>query len=624
MRARTANTPPLAGIINGQPEAPKPGARPRIPPGAFPDVLLLASIWIASLLVVNPLGDFPLNDDWAFGLSVKRLLQTGDFRPVGWTGMPLISQTLWGSLFCLPGGFSFTALRLSTLVLSLCGCLLVYLLVRQVHPSRWLAAFSALTVGFNPMYYALSNTFMTDVPFMAFLLGAAWFFCRNLQHGSDVDLVCGTACALAATLCRQPGLAAPLAFLICLLWSRGLSVRWVIRSLVPLFLCLGGLLAYDHWLRSSGRLPALYTVRTQSVVSMLCSPRQLVPGLAKHIGTALLYLGWFALPVMVLVWPTAAEARRARRAAFVAGCVGLTFVLCSIVGLARLRGPMPTEGNIILAQGIGPLSLRDVHILNLPHLPTIGKGFWLAVTAVSVLGGASLLGAAAAMAATLRRSTIPARIQPDRAVGLFCLVCTGIYLAPFLVIGGWDRYYLPPLPLLLVGIAALTAGSWARPAGARLPLALLLLASLTLFAVLATKDYLAWNRARWTALNDLLADRKVTAADVDGGFEFNGWYLYDPAYKETPGKSWYWVDRDSYLLAFADMPGYRTVKEYPYTHWLPPYAGKILVLRKAVAAEPKPDSSSRTPTPGAAAASWLRVGNPVSAIAPAPPPPTSG
>ena len=271
-------------------------------------MLLLALIWVASLLVVNPLGDFPLNDDWSFGLAVKRLLQTGEFRPTGWTSMPLITQTLWGSLFCLPAGFSFNALRLSTLLLSLCGLLVVYLLVRQVHPSRFLAAFVALTVGFNPIYYALSNTFMTDVPFIAFLLGAAWFFSRNLQGGSDIDLLCGLACALAATLCRQLGLAAPLGFLVCLLWSRGTSARWVIRALLPFGLCLGALLAFQHWLQANGRLPALYTLKDQALSSVVSRPRQFVPGLAKHIGTALLYLGWFSLPVIVLVLPAAARA----------------------------------------------------------------------------------------------------------------------------------------------------------------------------------------------------------------------------------------------------------------------------------------------------------------------------
>jgi 4-amino-4-deoxy-L-arabinose transferase-like glycosyltransferase len=540
-------------------------------------MLLLASLWVASLVVVNPLGDFPLNDDWSFGLAVKHLLQTGEFRPTGWTSMPLITQTLWGALFCLPGGFSFNALRFSTLVLSLCSLLTVYLLVRQVHPSRLLAAIAALTVSFNPIYYALSNTFMTDVPFTALLLSAAFFFSRYLQGGSDLDLLCGLACALAATLCRQLGLAVPMAFAVCLLWNRGLAPRWVIRALVPLAVCLGALLTFQHWLKATGRLPALHSLQNGEFLSALCTPKRLVPGLAKHIGTALLYLGWFSLPVMVLVLPAAATARRGRRAFMIAGCL---FALCSIIILVLTRGPMPTAGNIILPQGIGPLSLRDVHILNLPHVPTLGKGFWLGVTAAALLGGALLVGAAAGAVATLWQSLHPARIPPDRTTGVFFLLCAGIYLSPILVIGGWDRYYIPALPFLLVGIAGVAAASWQPRTPARVALAALLLASLSLYAVLGTRDYLAWNRVRWTALNDLLAGGKVTAADVDGGFEFNGWYLYDPAYKEKPGKSWYWVERDSYLLAFAEMPGWVVVKEYPYAHWLLPYTGKIVVLKQ--------------------------------------------
>ena len=552
----------------------------RLPQAAAWDLLLLAAIWIASLLVVNPAGDFPLNDDWSFGLSVRHLLQTGEFRPTGWTSMPLISQTFWGALFCLPGGFSFTALRLSTLLMSLGSQFAVYLLVRQVHPSRLLASVAALALGFNPLYYPLSNTFMTDVPFTALLLGAAVFFARNLRGGSDIDLLCGLGCALAATLCRQLGLAAPLAFLVCLLWRRGLSARWVVRALLPLGLCLGALLAFKYWLQASGRLPALYSLRDGELVSALCSPKRLALGVPKHIGTALLYLGGFSLPVIALVFPGAAERQRNRGAVMVGGVAGGLFLLGAVLVLALNQRPMPTEGNIVLAPGMGPLSLRDMHVLNLPHLPSVGRGFWLAVSAAALLGGAFLIGAGVGMAATRWRALGRRPLRADCAAGTFCLLCAGIYLLPILMLGGWDRYYLPALPFLLVGVSALAAQSWNPQTGPRLPLALLLLTSLAVFAVLGTKDYLTWNRVRWTALNDLLTGGKVTPRDVDGGFEFNGWYLYDPGYKKKPDRSWYWVDRDTYLLAFAEMPGFVVVRAYPYAHWLPPYTGRILVLKK--------------------------------------------
>ncbi len=383
--------------------------------------------------------------------------------------------------------------------------------------------------------------------------------------------------------------------------------------------CVGALLAFQHWLQATGRTPALYSLKNQVLFPVLANPRVLLPGLAKHVGTALLYLGWFSLPVTVLAIPGLAVLRRNRRA-FAVGCLaGCAYMLCAVVTLVLTRGPMPTAGNIVLPQGMGPLSLRDVHLLNLPHLPSLGKAFWLVVTAASLLGGALLVGGAAGKAMTLWPSLKPARIAPDRTAGIFFLLCAGIYLGPILVIGGWDRYYLPALPFLLVGIAAIGARTFLsaaseeeqagaagsevaapterscgqecprsglgqvsrhRPGGARVALSVLLLAGLSVYAVLGTRDYLAWNRVRWAALNELLAGGKVAPAEVDGGFEFDGWYLYGSAYKEDSAEDWYRADRGSYLLAFAEMPGWVVVKQYPYTHWLPPYTGQIVVLKR--------------------------------------------
>ena len=93
------------------------GSRAAVLPAVF-DVALLAALWIGAVLVVNPAGNFPLNDDWAYGKAVRGMVEQGSFRPCPWGGMTLISQAVWGSLFCLPAGFSFTTLRFSTLCLA--------------------------------------------------------------------------------------------------------------------------------------------------------------------------------------------------------------------------------------------------------------------------------------------------------------------------------------------------------------------------------------------------------------------------------------------------------------------------------------------------------------------------
>lgn len=80
-------------------------------------LLTITFLWGMAVMLVDYQGNFPLNDDWSYGITVKRLVEEGTFDPTAWTSMSLISQTLWGSLFCYLFGFFFEVLRLSTLLL---------------------------------------------------------------------------------------------------------------------------------------------------------------------------------------------------------------------------------------------------------------------------------------------------------------------------------------------------------------------------------------------------------------------------------------------------------------------------------------------------------------------------
>ena len=95
------------------------------------------------------------------------------------------------------------------------------------------------------------------------------------------------------------------------------------------------------------------------------------------------------------------------------------------------------------------------------------------------------------------------------------------------------------------------------------------------FTVAATHDYLAWNRARWVALRELMEVDGVTPAEIDGGFEFNGFYRY--GLPSSPGKGM-WVEDDRYIVTHGPVPGYRTMRSYPYRRWIAPPDGAIYVL----------------------------------------------
>lgn len=101
-----------------------------------------------------------------------------------------------------------------------------------------------------------------------------------------------------------------------------------------------------------------------------------------------------------------------------------------------------------------------------------------------------------------------------------------------------------------------------------------------LFALGGTHDYLAWNRARWQAITSLMEKDGISYNNIDGGFEFNGWYAYDAGYHINPSKSWWWVDGDDYVVSFGPVPGYLEVGRYPFERWMPPGDGNILVLQR--------------------------------------------
>src|SRR5258708_21042770 len=72
---------------------------------------ILAALQLAIVAIVEPRGDFPLNDDWAFAHSVQWLLSEGHLRLSDWVPMYLVPQTLAGGIAVFRFGFSFEVFR---------------------------------------------------------------------------------------------------------------------------------------------------------------------------------------------------------------------------------------------------------------------------------------------------------------------------------------------------------------------------------------------------------------------------------------------------------------------------------------------------------------------------------
>lgn len=541
-------------------------------------LLAITFLWGIAIVLVDYQGNFPLNDDWSYGIAVKRFVEEGTFDPTAWTSMSLISQTLWGSLFCYLFGFSFEVLRLSTLLLSLLTLSGIYLIVRQLNKPGWVALFVTLLIAFNPIYFALSYTFMTDIPFLGFVVVSLLFFLRYLEDEKTLDLIVGTLLAGVAVLCRQTGLFVPIAFGLTVLYKHRLNVKMFFLAILPGLFCVGMLLGYQFWLEQTAKTPELYGKQMQDLMHVVTSPALWPMTFAKSILIAIMYLGLFLLPVFVLILLSKASTAPLDwfRKWLIRGILPVSALIGIIV--VFIGKPMPIGGNIISREGIGPITLYDAYTLDLPNTITLPAGFWIAVTVTSILGAAALL---IYLFSAIRFTFIDflrRQYSYQHYVVFFILSGAIIYFLPILFLGYYDRYLLTPL--LLVALIMMINPINSPKLKLVLPSAILLLIT-AFFSVAGTHDYLSWNRARWRALQDLSHHEDVLYSQINGGFEYNGYMLYtDDSLRAKKSDKWWTEEDDIYTVTFGEIKDYEVVQSYEYQRWLPLVKSEILVLKR--------------------------------------------
>lgn len=197
----------------------------------------------------------------------------------------------------------------------------------------------------------------------------------------------GSTLIVITTLNRQLGIAIPLAFALSLILKNGFTREIIVRAIFPFALSISALFIFEQWLTATGQLPALYNVKRDALVTALTNPNVLLD-FGKNVFTALLYLGWFLLPVSAFIFGpmwfrfnTKAPTRLLLPISASVVTILLGLILC-------YKNPhlMPLSGNIIDKAGIGPLTLRDIFFLNAPHL-ALPASFWLIITGFSLIGG---------------------------------------------------------------------------------------------------------------------------------------------------------------------------------------------------------------------------------------------
>jgi hypothetical protein len=481
------------------------------------DLLLIFGLFVLLVVLANPLHDFPMGDDWEYARTVQRLLTTGQFYRSPVVQATAFFPALWGALFSFVLGFSFTTLRLSTLPLAAGTLVGFYLILTELDFEPALRLLGTLTLMVAPLFVFNALSFMTDVPFLFWLMLGLWCSLRGFRLSRPVWLVAGSACAALAFLTRQLGLALPAAAALVVLTYRPRAdrPRWLAASVaVPLaaaVLFYGGLSLARQvtWAEAS--------ITGQGTLRFIFNP-QLPAALARRIVLMLVTLNLYMAPLWLafllrfhLAWPALGQLSRRLRAA----AVVLAVFFFGSVTYFGLRGDWwPYYRGSLTNAGLWP-SLAFYAFPNDLRPPFFPAPVWIVMTYIgAALAVALMLNLVARFVRALRERGEP--IARLRSVGssraltylTFLALLGPVLVNPLFV----ERYFLPFLPgaiiLLLEALGSL------RPTRALAAVGLL---AVGIFSVGLMWDYYDWHAVR-EAQAQALVDQGVPLEKLDAGY----------------------------------------------------------------------------------------------------------
>ena len=551
----------------------------------FLPFLLLTLFWVLTEITVNPFGEFPFVDDWMYSRCVYVWVTKGKFWLCDFQAVTLFAQAAWGALFALIFGFSMTALRFSVLLLGWFGSLMAYRMFREAPGSRGLSFFAALTFAATPFYVLLSNTFMTDVPFVALTVSAFIFLMRWIRDEKAFDLVLGLLFACAASLVRQLALVIPFSFSLAYLFKNEFKKKSFLVGVIACGAVAGTLWVYRVWLESFGGVPYMLASKQSvftDILKTILEPsgaiffRKLLWAFLVRFCVVWIYLGVFLFPFLLIVFPVQWKGFSIKER-WLGSAGALLFLAGVIACLLDIHRIMPLGMPLLYDFGLGNETCMSGETLFTPKAPVL---FWQVVTGVGLLGGGWLVLHIVVALKRLFKALVTRKDLSAQWGTVLCFSAICIHFFPYGISGHFDRYQLFYIPLVLFWIIQ-SCGSMPRLSFRSFaPLAWILLIIVGFFSIAATHDCLTQNRTRWGVLRYLMNEGKISPFEIDGGYEFNGWYTYDPNYRKKASLSWWWVADDKYRVTSGPIPGYSVLFQAAYVQWMPPRKRSIFALKR--------------------------------------------
>jgi hypothetical protein len=481
------------------------------------------------VLMAWPFAEMGMGDDFSYIRSAQVLADTGHIALNGWGAPMAIFQLLPAALFIKLFGFSFTIVRLTTLLVAMATAFLFQRAMVRAGINEWNATAGTLTLALSPMYLQLSFSFFTDM-WCLFAIVFCFYACLHALQAQTsraaVVWICSASIgnAIFGTV-RQVAFLGVLVMVPCTLWL--LRKR---KQVLPagIAACAAGyaIVLYALYWFSKQPFSVALPIRPTGLHTIHMDTR-LRNELPNILLRPALEIPMLMLPVLLMFLPAMRRSSRLAKA----GMVGSSIFLFAI-GLHMLRQagtlsallvPFVVRiGSILSWHGmftVWPM----MRILN-PVWPDIGlpKSFRIMVALATIVGILCLQASFSLRKRTQSTVTVTTPLQWRSLAVLvvpFLLAYT-VALAPTgLVDGTLDRYLLP---LVAIGMV-LVVRHYQETVRTRLPIATFLLVFLIAgITVPALHDLFSMYRATLAAANEMRA-AGVPRDQIDAGLEYNGW-----------------------------------------------------------------------------------------------------
>jgi hypothetical protein len=467
-------------------------------------------------LAAYPVAEIGIQDDFSFLKSAQVYMQTGHFVYNGWATPIQGWQLLLGALFAKVFGPSFTAIRASTLLISLAIAYLTQRTLVRAGVSPRNSVIGTLAFVLSPLFLPLSVGFMTDIGGLFCIALCVYTCLRALQADSDRAVLgwlvfAAVSNALLGTVRQIPWLGVLVMF-PCTVWMLRRRPGVVVTGAVLYLGCAAFIRSVVQWFYSQ---PYSVPEPMFSNEYTLHSLKTIVSQPTRGLFTIVMLL----LPILIAFVPAISWRVRSTQAIFAVGgvlCLAGGLFLNYRHKLIALLAPFSisylSEHGLMDGNGIK----GDRPVILTPEVR-------LFLTAVVFLALMAFL----AFLLEIRKH------PPLQHVGSNALSMKSalILLAPFSLAyiamllpraaAGhhvFDRYLLP---LIFVGLILVLLLYQSR-VEAKLPMASV--AAVVLFAACAvagTHDGFSMYRARVAAIEEVRA-AGVPDTAIDGGFEHNG------------------------------------------------------------------------------------------------------